>query len=387
MSRFKIISTEKKARTGILETPHGSIKTPVFMPVGTQASVKSIDSSDLMTMDAPVILANIYHLLLRPGIQTISSFGGIHSFMNWNRPVLTDSGGFQLFSLNHLSKIEGDSVKVKSYIDWKIHTLTPENIILFQEEIGSDIMMPLDICISANSSKEQHINAVKKTSIWAEQSKKNQQKKDSLLFGIIQGGRSNQLREISAKSLIEIGFDGYSIGGVSTGEKKADMYKTIRLSTQMIPNEFPRYLMGIGSPEDLVTAVSEGVDMFDCVLPTRIARNGALFTKEGRINIYTSQFRLSNVPIQEDCDCYTCLNYTTGYLHHLFKAKELLGYRLATIHNLRFNLRLMELIQQNISNHTFECFKKDFLETFIPPNETVRIHQKEKWIQSVQDKK
>ena len=177
MSRFKIISTEKKARTGILETPHGSIKTPVFMPVGTQASVKSIDSSDLMTMDAPVILANIYHLLLRPGIQTISSFGGIHSFMNWNRPVLTDSGGFQLFSLNHLSKIEGDSVKVKSYIDGKIHTLTPENIILFQEEIGSDIMMPLDICISANSSKEQHINAVKKTSIWAEQSKKKSTKK------------------------------------------------------------------------------------------------------------------------------------------------------------------------------------------------------------------
>ena len=387
MSHFQIISTEKKARTGILKTPHGSIKTPVFMPVGTQASVKSIDSTDLMNMDAPIILANIYHLLLRPGIQTISSFGGIHSFMNWNRPLLTDSGGFQLFSLSHLTKIEGDSVKVKSYIDGKIDTLTPENIILFQEEIGADIMMPLDICISAKSTKKQHIDAVEKTSIWAEQSKKAKRKKNSLLFGIIQGGRSNQLREMSAKSLIEIGFDGYSIGGVSTGERKTDMYKTIRSSTQLIPDKFPRYLMGIGSPEDLVSAVSEGVDMFDCVLPTRIARNGALFTKEGRINIYTSQFQQSNKPIQEDCDCYTCLHYTAGYLHHLFKAKELVGYRLATIHNLRFNLRLMETIQQNISTHTFESFKKDFLKTFIPPNETVRIDQKEKWIQSLQDKK
>ena len=201
MSHFQIISTENKARTGILKTAHGSINTPVFMPVGTQASVKSIDCADLINMNAPIILTNIYHLLLRPGIQTISSFGGIHSFMNWNRPVLTDSGGFQLFSLSHLTKIEGDSVKVKSYIDGKIDTLTPENIILFQEEIGADIMMPLDICISAKSTKKQHIDAVEKTSIWAEQSKKAKRKKDSLLFGIIQGGRSNQLREMSAKSL------------------------------------------------------------------------------------------------------------------------------------------------------------------------------------------
>ena len=384
VSYFKLQAVDEKARVGILKTENGSIQTPVFMPVATLASVKSIDPFDLNGMGASIILSNTYHLYLRPGIDVIESFGGLHKFMSWKGPILTDSGGFQGFSLERFRKIIDDGIEFKSHIDGTLHVFTPENVIRYQEIFGSNIMMPLDVCVAPTDNEQDVLDALELTTKWAARSLKAKTKKENMLFGIIQGGLFESLRERSATQLLELDFDGYSIGGLSVGESKSDMYNIVDFTTDLLPIESPRYLMGVGSPEDLVECVSRGIDMFDCVLPTRIARNGALFIDSGRINITNARFKNCGLPIEVNCKCYTCSNFSMGYLNHLFKTKELLGYRLATIHNLHYLLRLMDSVRESILRNDFKAFKTDFMQRFTPPSEVVRRKQKQLWMNSHQ---
>ena len=377
--RFEIQSRCGNARTGIFTTKHGPIQTPTFMPVATQGSVKSLSSEDLMDLGASIILSNVYHLMLRPSINTISELGGLHKFMNWSSPILTDSGGFQTLSLSKLVKVSEEGVAFKSHIDGQQIFMTPELVLEHQAKLGVDIAMLLDHCISPHSDYIHTKNAMERTHNWAIRSKVVKTSKDQSIFAIVQGGIDHDLRLESAKTLTELDFDGYAIGGLSVGESKNDMYTTVSVTSMVLPEEKPRYLMGVGSPEDIVNCVDYGIDLFDCVLPTRVARNGSLFTKTGRINVNRSIYRFANNPIEESCDCYTCSRYSMAYLNHLFKAKELLGYRLATIHNLRYIMCLMEQIRNHIDAGTFDRFKQEFLMTYQPTNEHVRIEQKKKW--------
>ena len=382
MPFFTLIDTDDNARVGVLHTPHGDVPTPAFMPVATQGSVKALDSADLRNIGANIVLANTYHLYLRPGVDIVADLGGLHGFMQWDGATLTDSGGFQGFSLEHLRKITEDAIIFKSHIDGSEHTFSPEAAIRHQQKLGADIIMPLDICAPADSDREMVESAVDKTNRWLLRCVEAHTRADQQLFGIVQGGLFPELRRKSADFITSVGFPGYSIGGLSVGESKRAMYDTVELTTPMLPADAPRYLMGVGSPEDLLECVARGIDMFDCVLPTRVARNGALFVREGRMNITAGRYKRKYAPVEDGCDCYTCHTYTAAYVHHLFRAKELLAYRLATIHNLRFILRLMEEMRAAIAAGRFADYRREFHSRFTPPDERVRRLQKQKWLAS-----
>ena len=369
------------ARAGTITTPHGTISTPIFMPVGTQATVKSVSPEELREAGAQIILANTYHLMLRPGSQLIAEFGGLHSFMHWDGPILTDSGGFQVFSLGHLRKLSEDGAAFKSHLDGSPHILTPESVMQIEAELGADIILPLDICAAYPCSPEEAKTAMERTHRWAERAliAKEMYRPEQTLFGIVQGAFEPELRQESARYIGNLPFPGLSIGGLSVGEPKAMMWEMLRYVTPALPRDKPRHLLGVGSPEDLVIGVGLGMDMFDCVLPTRVARHGGLFTRAGRVNIKAARFRAAHGPIEEGCDCYTCRNYSAGYVHHLLRAEEQLYYRLGSIHNIRFMLRLASELRAAISAGNYSAFRDDFLARYIPTSEKVREDQREKW--------
>lgn len=376
MRLFELENNDGDARAGRLHTPHGEVRTPAFMPVATQGSVKALDSDDVEAVGAEIVLGNTYHLYLRPGIELVREMGGLHSFMGWQRPILTDSGGFQGFSLEHLRKIDEGGITFKSHLDGSMHEFTPEGVVEHQKRLGVDIMMPLDVCLPAGADRDVTRAAVERTARWAERSLDAHGGDGPALFGIVQGGLMADLRQLSAERTVAMGFPGYSIGGLSVGETKAEMYEMAGLATGMLPVDAPRYLMGVGAPEDLVEGVARGVDMFDCALPTRIARNGALFTGEGRVHVYTARFKSMEGPIDPECDCYTCARFSAAYLHHLFKAKELLAMRLGTIHNLRFIFRLMRDMRASIVDGSFAEFRTAFHQRYVPANEERRQEQR-----------
>ncbi len=344
------------------------------MPVGTQGTVKAVTKDQLLSTKPQIILGNTYHLYLRPGVEVLSYFGGLHMFMNWEKPILTDSGGFQVFSLaqgknkggKHKAEVilTEEGVKFKSHLDGSWHFFTPELVIEIQEVIGSDIMMPLDVCPPYPVSHTTAKDAVEKTIRWLKRSKEAKKNDWQALFGIVQGSVYEDLRRESALMTVELDMDGYSIGGLSVGEPAEEMYAMTEIVTEILPESRPRYLMGVGTPENIVESVDRGVDMFDCVMPTRNARNGTLFTTHGRINIKAAKFKFSEEPIDKECDCYTCKNFSRGYVRHLFNAEEITGMILATIHNLRFYNRLMENIRQAIKEDRFKEFKKDFYQKY-----------------------
>jgi queuine tRNA-ribosyltransferase len=353
-------SSQCRARTAELTTRHGVVQTPVFMPVGTQATVKAITPENLRECGAQIILGNTYHLFVRPGHLLIERFGGLHRFMNWDRVILTDSGGFQIFSLKELATITEDGAAFRSHLDGSRLFLSPEEAVAVQEALGSDIMMCLDTCIPYPADRAETAAATALTGRWARRCRDARRKKDHLLFGIVQGGMYPDLRRESAETMIDIGFDGYAIGGLSVGEEKPQMHDMTEAAVDCLPEDFPRYLMGVGTPEDLVEGVWRGIDMFDCVMPTRNARNGTLFTSTGRVVLKNSRYREDHLPIDEECDCYTCRNYSRAYLRHLFVSREILSYQLNTIHNIHYYINLMRQIREAIAGDGLAAFRNDF---------------------------
>ena len=365
MFNFKVISTstESRARTGLISTAHGEIKTPVFMPVGTLGTVKSVSPEDLLDTGAQAILGNTYHLYLRPGCDVIDLFPGLHKFMNWHRPILTDSGGFQIFSLAKLSKITEEGASFQSHIDGSSHLLTPEKAVDIQWSLGADMIMCLDQCIQYSCTKTEAAEALALTSRWAERCMSRWRGKGpgvSTLFGIVQGGMFSELRAQSCEALGAIDFPGYAVGGLSVGEPKELMLEMGNVSLTGLPDDKPKYVMGVGTPEDLVELVSLGADMFDCVLPTRNARNGQLFTSTGTLNISNSRHRVDTLPVDPECRCYTCRNYSRAYLRHLYMSKELLAYRLNTIHNIHYYTELMTAVREAVNEDRFQEFRQEF---------------------------
>ena len=355
------ICKQSNARTGILHTPHGDVLTPMFMPVGTAASVKFISPEELYDMNSGVILANTYHCWLRPGEDIIEKAGGLHKFMNYNNPMLTDSGGFQVFSLTSMRKITEEGVSFKSHLDGSSLFLSPEKSIQIQNKLGADIIMALDECPPYPASYEYMKDSVDRTLRWAKRCKDAHQREgEQSLFGSVQGGEYRDIRKYSAKALTEMDFDGYAIGGTSVGESKETMYKMIEYALEDLPKDKVKYLMGVGSPDALFEGVLRGIDMFDCVLPTRIARHGTLMTSHGRINIKREEFKDDFSPLDDNCDCYCCKNYSKAYLRHLFRCNEGFGLRLMSIHNLRYLIHLMEQIRQAINEDRFLDFKNDY---------------------------
>ena len=355
---------DTKARLGILNVFGKEVKTPVFMPVGTLASVKFLSPEDVKNINASIILANTYHLHLRPGDEIVKKAGGIHKFMNYDGPILTDSGGFQVFSLADSRKIKEEGVTFKSHLDGTKLFMAPEDSIHIQENIGSDIAMSFDECIPFPSSYDYVKQSVERTLRWAKRGLDAHTREDQALFGIVQGGEYPDLREHCAQELVKMGFDGYSIGGTSVGEDKATMYKMIDYSIAALPENKPRYLMGVGAVNDILNGIERGVDMFDCVLPTRIARHGTLMTSKGRINIKKNIYKEDFSPLDDNCDCECCRNYTKAYLNHLFRCNEGLGARLLSIHNLRFLIRLVEEAREAIGEDRFLAFKEDILSRY-----------------------
>ncbi|MGN1399306.1 MAG: tRNA guanosine(34) transglycosylase Tgt [Erysipelotrichaceae bacterium] len=355
------ICKQSNARTGILHTPHGDVLTPMFMPVGTAASVKFISPEELYQMNSGIILANTYHCWLRPGEDIIAKAGGLHKFMNYDNPMLTDSGGFQVFSLTSMRKITEEGVSFKSHLDGSALFLSPEKSIEIQNKLGADIIMALDECPPYPASYDYMKNSVERTLRWAKRCQDaHQRKTQQSLFGIVQGGEYRDLRRYSARTLAEIDFDGYAIGGTSVGESKETMYKMIDYSMEELPKDKVKYLMGVGSPDALFEGVLRGIDMFDCVLPTRIARHGTLMTSQGRINIKREEYKEDFSPLDPNCDCYCCQNYTKAYLRHLFRCNEGFGLRLMSIHNLRYLIHLMEQMRQAINEDRFLDFKNEY---------------------------
>jgi len=350
------------------------------LQVGSQATVKALAPDDLEKIGANIVLCNAYHIYLRPGVEIVEHFGGLHNFMSWHGPILTDSGGYQIFSLARLSKVTDSGVLFRSHIDGSEHRLTPEMAIEIQERMGVDIIMALDECIAPNNSIHVVERSVERTFHWAELCRRKHQGSKQLIFGIVQGGMFPALRRKSAIEITSLGFNGYAIGGLSLGEPKQTTWSIVDETVLHLPETKPRYLMGIGAPEDIVEGVSKGVDLFDSVYPTRIARNGGLFTVYGRINIRNASYNMQSGPIDPECDCYTCMNFSVSYLHHLFKSEELLAFRLASIHNLRFIIRLMKWIHSAIQEDEYNNFKVDFLSRYQVTNEETRIAQKEKWL-------
>ncbi len=365
-----------KARLGKLITAHGEIETPCFMPVGTQGTVKTLSPAELELAGARIILANAYHVFLRPGLDVIRKAGGLHNFISWQKPILTDSGGYQIFSLALLRKVSDRGVEFQSHIDGDRHLLTPESVIETQNTLGSDVMMPLDECVHYPCAKDMAEVAVHRTIDWARRSKshmayrisqiENNDKRlaisnKQLLFGIVQGATYEDLRKVCAQNLADMDFDGYALGGVSVGEPKNLMYNIVNLTAGFLPQDKPRYLMGVGMPQDMLEAVGEGVDMFDCVIPTRYGRNGTAFTSEGKFTVRNAPYIEDFKPLDSECSCYTCKNFSRAYLRHLFNAQELLGLRLVSLHNVHFFLRIMRDAREAIGQDRFREFKKEFL--------------------------
>ncbi len=353
-------SQRTKARLGRLHTPHGTVDTPAFMPLGTQATVKAMTSEELKEIGAQIILSNTYHLFLRPGHELVAEAGGLHRFMHWDRPILTDSGGFQVFSLGDLRKITEEGVHFRSHLDGSSLFLGPEQAMEIQMALGSDIAMAFDECTPYPSSYEYAKSSMERTTRWAERCLKAQNRQDQAVFGIVQGGMYRDLREQSARDLSSLDFPGYAVGGLSVGEPKHIMYEVLDYTVPLLPAGKPRYLMGVGSPDCLIEGVMRGIDMFDCVLPTRIARNGTVMTSRGKLVIRNAEHARDMGPLDPQCDCYACRNYSRAYIRHLFKADEILGLRLTTIHNLYFLLDLMEEIRAAIKQDSLPEFREEF---------------------------
>ncbi len=350
-----------RARLGLLETPHGPVETPVFMPVGTQATVKTMTPGEVREVGGTMVLSNTYHLYLRPGHDVVQEAGGLHKFMGWDGPILTDSGGFQVFSLGPLRRVTEEGVTFRSHIDGSEHFFSPEKSMEIQMALGADIAMAFDECAPYPCSYEKTREAADRTTRWAERSLARHNRKDQALFGIIQGGVYRDLRLKSASEIIALDFPGYAIGGLSVGEPKPVMYEVLDYLLPAMPEDKPRYLMGVGSPDCLVEGVYRGVDMFDCVLPTRIARNGTVFTRDGKIVVRNAEYARDFRPLDPECDCYACKNFTRAYIRHLIKANEVLGIRLTTWHNLHFVLSLMRDIRAAISENRLASFREEFL--------------------------
>ena len=369
---FTLTHTDGAARRGTLQTAHGAVETPVFMPVGTQGAVKALTAHHLQEIDAQIILGNTYHLMLRPGDELIARRGGLHKFIGWNKPILTDSGGYQVFSLAHRRKIKESGVEFRSHLDGSAHVLTPERAVAIQANLGSDIAMVLDECPALPSTAEIIDTSLEMTARWARRCRdafsaireNGPDPLKQLQFGIVQGGTFPELRAKSAELTVSIGFEGYAIGGLSVGEPNETMYKVVEATTPLLPVNQPRYLMGVGTPIDLVENVARGIDMFDCVMPTRNARNGQLFTSEGPLNIKNAQFAEDDGPVDPACGCYTCRNFSRAYLSHLYRAGEMTGGTLNTLHNLSFYLDTMRRIREAIAFGRFEDFRLGFHRTF-----------------------
>lgn len=359
---FKIKASANKARRGEITCAHGTIQTPAFMPVGTAATVKALKNSDVEESGAEIILGNVYHLMLRPTHELIAQLGGLHKFMNWNKPILTDSGGFQVMSLSQIRKITDAGVEFSSHLDGSKHFITPEKSIEIQHKLGSDITMIFDECVKFGATYEEAKKAMERSNDWAQRSRDAFQKRPGYgIFGIMQGSTFKDLREISAKKLIEIGFDGYAIGGLAVGEGQEIMFDVLNYACDFLPTEKPRYLMGVGKPSDLVGSVLRGIDMFDCVIPTRSGRTGQAFTYQGQINIRNAKYKTDEKPLEEGCNCYACQNHSRAYLHHLVKSGEILGSMLMSQHNIFFYQNLMKKIRAHIENQSFAEFAEEFL--------------------------
>lgn len=368
---YSIDATDNYARAGTIETPHGTIQTPIFMPVGTQGSVKALSNSDLRNANAQIILGNTYHLMLRPGKEYLKSCGGLHRLMGWDRPMLTDSGGFQVFSLSqgtprgkakqnsghmNLVKIDEHGVVFKSYLDGSLHPMPPEESMAIQMAIGSDFIMALDVCPMAKAAREDIREAMRITSAWLKRCVDSMDSDNARLIGIVQGGIHEDLRREHAQMVLEHDLFAYAIGGLSVGENKDEMWQTANATAQFLPAEKPRYLMGVGTPDDILDGIKAGIDMFDCVMPTRNARNGSLFTRTGKVSIRSKIYAVDFSALDENCHCYTCLNYSKAYLRHLFLSKEILYYRLASLHNITYYLDLVREARAAIIEHRFDAF-------------------------------
>ena len=362
--KYTLLCNDGSARRGKLKTNYGEYDTPMFMPVGTLANVKTLVPEELKACNSAVILSNTYHLWLRPGADTVMRGGGLHKFMNYDGPILTDSGGFQVFSLAKKKDISEEGVKFKSHIDGSSLFLTPEISIEVQNKLDSDIAMSFDECIPYPATYEYAKASTERTLRWAKRGKDVHSNPNQSLFGIVQGGEYTDLREYSAKETVKMDFDGYSIGGTSVGEGKDVMYKMIEDGIRYLPTDKPRYLMGVGDPVDILEGVDRGIDMFDCVLPTRLARHGNAFTKDGKINIKNLKYKEDFTPIEHDCDCYTCKNFTKGYIRHLITCNEMLGGRLLSIHNIRFLIKLTENIRSSIEKNEFKQYKEEFIKRY-----------------------
>ena len=367
---FKILHPDKnsKARTGVLTTSRGDVKTPCFMPVGTQGTVKTLSNKELLDCGAEMILANAYHLFLRPGLDVIKNSGGLHKFMSWNKPILTDSGGYQVFSLALLRKVTDEGVEFQSHIDGEKHFLTPEKVIQIQNVLGSDVMMALDECVHYPCTKDHAEVALKRTTQWARLSKEAflrlEPEHKQNLFGIVQGATYEDLRKESASQITDIGFDGYAIGGLSVGEPDDLRYSLLGFVLELLPHDKAHYFMGVGMPYDILEAVEKGVDLFDCCIPTRYGRNGSAFTLGGKITVRNADYTYDLKPLDEACSCYACKNFSRSYIRHLFNTDEILGLRLVSLHNVYFYLNLMQRIRQAIEENRFVEFKKDFLNNY-----------------------
>ena len=364
---YELLNKDKNssARRGVIHTPHGDIQTPVFMPVGTQATVKSMTPEELKDIGAQIILSNTYHLYLRPGENIVKEAGGLHNFMNWDRPILTDCGGFQVFSLSELRTISEDGVEFRSHLDGSKHLFTPEKVMQIEEDLGADIIMSFDECCPYPSTYEYTKNSMERTTRWAVRCKKAHKNTEKQgLFGIIQGGFYKDLRKQSAEDLIKLDFPGYAIGGISVGEPKEEFLDILRYTTPLMPENKPRYLMGVGTPDYLIEAALSGIDMCDCVLPTRIARNGTAMTWNGKVVIRNATYERDFTPLDPECDCYACKNYTRAYIRHLVKTKEILGTRLLSIHNLYFLTKLMERVRIEIENDNLLEFRDEFYKKY-----------------------
>ncbi|MBN2028993.1 tRNA guanosine(34) transglycosylase Tgt [bacterium] len=364
------IDGESRARAGLLTTPHGNVETPVFMPVGTQGTVKTVSPQELHTLGAQIILSNTYHLYLRPGDRLIQEAGGLHRFIGWPHPILTDSGGYQVFSLAELCKVNDEGVRFQSHLDGSYHDFTPEGVVDIQRNLGSDVMMVLDECSPYPCAHEIAVKANERTIRWAERSLNRYLETDpplglqQYIFGIVQGSTYQTIREVSTKRLVEMAFDGYGIGGLAVGEPRIVMLEMIEYCIDLLPKEKPRYLMGVGKPEDIVEAIALGVDLFDCVIPTRNGRNGTVYTREGKLVVKNRHFEKDFIPIDELCQCYTCQHFSRAYIRHLFQAEEILGLRLATIHNLHFYMTLIREARQAIIKGSFQKWKETFLNQY-----------------------
>ncbi len=366
---FERIAQDGRARAGIFHTPHGDIPTPIFAPVGTQATVKAVTPAQLESVGASLVLSNTYHLYLRPGADLVAEMGGLHEFMRWPQPMLTDSGGFQVFSLSSMRKIDDDGVTFKSHIDGSMHRFTPEKAIEIEQKLGADIIMAFDEC-APPYDRSYNERALARTHAWAERCVKAKTRDDQALFGIVQGGIFPDLREKSAEFISSLGFPGHAIGGLSVGETKDEMNQIIEVVDRVLPENKPRYLMGVGSPEDLVNGIRRGIDIFDCVLPTRLARHSSAMTRTGRLNLMNATFARDTRPIAENCGCYTCQNFTRAYLRHLIVAKEILASTLISIHNINTLLDLVRDARKAIITGTYDQFADDFLLNYGRPSQS-----------------